>query len=92
GIWGALATGIFTKTSINSVARWDGLIYGDYHLMVAQIISVAITIGIAVVGTMLCAFAVKIFIPLRVSDEDEKVGLDVSQHGEKAYPAFNGLD
>lgn len=92
GIWGALATGIFTKTSVNSVARWDGLIYGDYHLMVAQIISVAITIVIAVVGTMLCAFAVKIFIPLRVSDEEEKIGLDVSQHGEKAYPAFNGLD
>ncbi len=92
GIWGALATGIFAKTSINGVARWDGLIYGDYHLVLAQFISVVITILIAVVGTILCASIVKLFIPLRVSDEAEKIGLDVSQHGEKAYPAFNGLD
>ena len=92
GIWGALATGVFAKTSINGVARWDGLFYGDYHLALAQFLSVVITIVIAVIGTILCASVVKIFIPLRVSDEEEKIGLDVSQHGEKAYPAFNGLD
>jgi Amt family ammonium transporter len=36
GMWGALMTGVFTQTSINSVARWDGLFFGDYHLFVAQ--------------------------------------------------------
>ena len=40
GIWGGIATGIFTKSSINPVAKWDGLIYGDYHLFAAQIIGI----------------------------------------------------
>ncbi|SCP99617.1 ammonium transporter [Anaerobium acetethylicum] len=92
GIWGGIATGIFTKSSINSVARWDGLIFGDYHLFLAQLISIVVTIAIAIAGTVLCASLVKLFIPLRVSEEDEKKGLDISQHGESAYPAFNGLD
>lgn len=37
-------------------------------------------------------YIVKLFTPLRVTDEDETVGLDKSQHGENAYPSFNGLD
>ncbi len=92
GIWGALMTGVFTQTSINSVARWDGLAFGDYHLFLAQVISILITIVVAGVGTAICAFIVKLFVPLRVTAEEEKIGLDLSQHGENAYPAFNGLD
>jgi ammonium transporter, Amt family len=92
GIWGALMTGVFTQTSINSVARWDGLAFGDYHLFLAQVISILITIVVAGVGTAICAFIVKLFVPLRVTSEEEKIGLDLSQHGENAYPAFNGLD
>ena len=52
GIWGGIATGIFTKSSINPVAKWDGLIYGDYHLFAAQIIGIILTIAVAVVGTL----------------------------------------
>ncbi len=92
GIWGGIATGIFAKSSINGLARWDGLIYGEYRLFLAQVISIAITIVIAVVGTIACTFLVKLFVPLRVSSEDEKKGLDMTQHGENAYPSFNGLD
>lgn len=92
GIWGGIATGIFGKSSINPVARWDGLIYGDTRLFVAQVISILITIAIAIVGTLICAGIVRLFTPLRTSDYDEKIGLDLSQHGESAYPSFNGLD
>ena len=92
GIWGGIATGIFTNRSINELARWDGLFYGDYHLFLSQIISIFFTVALAIVGTILCASLVKLFWPLRVSSEDEKKGLDVTQHGENAYPAFNGLD
>ena len=92
GIWGALMTGVFAQTSINSVARWDGLAFGDYHLFLAQVISIVVTIAVAAVGTAICAFIVKLFVPLRVTSEEEKIGLDLSQHGENAYPAFNGLD
>ena len=92
GIWGGLATGIFAKSSINSVAKWDGLAFGDFRLFRAQIIGILITIVIAVLGTLICAAIVRIFTPLRVSEKEEKVGLDISQHGENAYPSFNGFD
>lgn len=92
GIWGGIATGIFAQKSINGVARWDGLIFGDYRLFLAQIISIVVTIAVAIVGTLICASVVKLFTPLRVSEHDERVGLDESQHGESAYPSFNGLD
>ena len=92
GIWGGVATGIFAQSSINDVARWDGLVFGDYHLFVAQIVGIIITMIIAVVGTLICVAIVKIFTPLRVDVKDEQVGLDISQHGESAYPSFNGLD
>lgn len=92
GMWGGIATGLFTNTSINSFAKWDGLIYGNYHLFVAQVLSILITIAVAVIGTVICATVVRLFTPLRVSETDEKVGLDITLHGENAYPAFNGLD
>ena len=92
GIWGGIATGIFGKSSINPVAKWDGLIYGAWRLFIAQIEGILITIAIAVVGTLICVAIVRIFTPLRVTDREEKIGLDISQHGESAYPSFNGMD
>lgn len=92
GIWGGIATGIFGKSSINSVAKWDGLVYGEWRLFAAQIEGILITIAIAVVGTLICVGIVRIFTPLRVTDREEKLGLDISQHGESAYPSFNGMD
>ena len=92
GIWGGIATGISAQKSINGVARWDGLIYGDYRLFLAQVISIVATIAVAIVGTLICASIVKLFTPLRVTEYDERMGLDESQHGESAYPSFNGLD
>ena len=92
GIWGGIATGLFGKSSINSVAQWDGLVFGDYHLFVAQLIGIVVTIAVAVVGTCICLAIVRIFTPLRVDAAEEKLGLDLAEHGESAYPTFNGLD
>lgn len=92
GIWGGIATGLFGKTSINSVAKWDGLVFGDHRLFLAQVLSIVITIAVAIVGTLICIGIVRIFIPLRVDPKEEMVGLDASQHGENAYPSFNGFD
>ena len=92
GIWGGIATGIFGKSSINPVAKWDGLVYGEWRLFVAQIEGILITIVIAVVGTLICVAIVRIFTTLRVTDREERIGLDISQHGENAYPSFNGMD
>ena len=92
GIWGGIATGLFGKSSINSVAKWDGLVFGDYRLFLAQVLSIVITIAVAIVGTLICIGIVRIFTPLRVDQKEELVGLDASQHGENAYPSFNGFD
>lgn len=92
GIWGGIATGLFGKSSINSVAKWDGLVFGDYRLFLAQVLSIVITIAVAIVGTLICIGIVRIFTPLRVDTKEELVGLDASQHGENAYPSFNGFD
>lgn len=92
GIWGGIATGLFAQTSINSVARWNGLFFGDTQLLVAQIISILVTILVAVAGTLICIAIVRLFTTLRVEKREEQIGLDISQHNETAYPSFNGLD
>lgn len=92
GIWGGIATGLFAQTSINSVARWNGLFFGDTQLLVAQIISILVTILVAVAGTLICIAIVRLFTALRVEKREEQIGLDISQHNETAYPSFNGLD
>lgn len=85
GVWGGIATGLFAKNSINPVAQWDGLVFGETKLFVAQVISIVVTIAMAVVGTLICAGVVRLFTKLRVDTESENVGLDESEHGESAY-------
>ncbi len=92
GIWGGIATGLFGQSSINPVLKWDGLVFGDMQLFFVQIISILVAIAVAVLGSLICIGIVRIFTELRVSDKEERVGLDISQHGETAYPSFNGLD
>ena len=92
GMWGGIATGLFGLSSINSVAEWDGLFFGDWHLFVAQLLSIVITIAVAVVGTLICVGTTRLITPLRVSKREELIGLDASEHNETAYPSFNGLD
>ena len=92
GIWGGLATGLFTQKSINPVAQWDGLVFGDYHMFVAQILSMLVTIVLAGAATAVIMFVLKKVMKIRVSPDEEALGLDRSEHGESAYPAFTGLD
>ena len=89
GIWGGIATGLFAQSSINPVAQWNGLVFGDYRLFLAQVISIVVTIALAIVGTFICAGIVKLITPLRVSEDDENIGLNDSEHGETAYSLFD---
>lgn len=93
GIWGGIATGLFAQTSINPAAAWDGLVFGDVHLFFAQIEAIGITIVIAVVGTLIATgIASLVTKGIYVTSKNQALGLDVSEHGETAYPAFNGMD
>ncbi|MDR3204066.1 MAG: ammonium transporter [Deltaproteobacteria bacterium] len=91
GIWGGLMTGFFSDPLINSAAK-QGLIFGETKQFCAQVVAILTSIGVAAVGTLICCGLVRLFTVLRVSKRDELVGLDASQHGENAYPSFNGLD
>jgi len=85
GTWGALATGLFASQSINPAGA-DGLFFGNPHLLTAQVISVLATIAFAGLSTFIILKLVKaIFGNIRVSEEDEIIGLDLTQHGEDAY-------
>ena len=92
GVWGGIATGIFADKSINSAARWNGLIFGETRLFFAQLLSIVITIAIAAVATFVIISIMKKFTTIRVSQSEEAQGLDISEHSESAYPAFQGLD
>ena len=84
GIWGALATGIFATTDVNSGGA-DGLLYGNPSLLVAQIISIIAVIAYSAIATYGILVVVRKFVHIRVSAEEEKAGLDSSQHGETGY-------
>ena len=59
----------------------------------AQALGIVITLVIAVAGTLICYGLTRIITgKIRVSKRDEMLGLDITQHGESAYPSFNGLD
>lgn len=82
GIWGALATGIFATESVGGV---NGLLYGNPGQFVAQLISVIAAAVFAFVVTYLIAKLINAMWGLRVSPEEEEAGLDISEHGERAY-------
>ncbi len=84
GAWGAIATGIFATTLVNPAGA-NGLLYGNSGLLNTQIIAVAVTWIYAFVVTFILAKVIDATIGLRVGEEEEAVGLDVSQHAEKAY-------
>jgi len=84
GIWGALATGIFASLAVNSAGA-DGLLYGGGIQVLKQLASIVAVGGFAFAATWILGKLVDITIGLRVGQKEETVGLDLSQHGERAY-------
>jgi Amt family ammonium transporter len=84
GILGAIMTGIFATKTVNAAGN-DGLLYGNPSLLVTQLIAVGITVVLAAVGSAIILLALKATIGLRVTTEEERMGLDLSQHSESAY-------
>ncbi|HPM74527.1 MAG TPA: ammonium transporter, partial [Saccharofermentans sp.] len=82
GVWGGIATGLFAQKSINPIAQWDGLVFGETRLILAQVISILVTIVVAIVGTLICAGVTRVFTPLKTNKREEDIGLDSSEHGE----------
>jgi Amt family ammonium transporter len=82
GTWGAMATGLF---AVKEVGGTDGLFYGNPAQLGIQALSVVVTIAFAFVVTFILAKVLDATMGLRVSQPKEEIGLDLSEHGERAY-------
>jgi Amt family ammonium transporter len=84
GTWGALATGVFASKAVNAAGR-DGLLFGDASTLGIQIMAIVATWLFAAVVTFLLLKGLDATMGLRVSLEEEQMGLDLSQHNEAGY-------
>ena len=84
GAWGAIATGLFASTAVNEAGA-NGLLYGNAEQLMNQLIGVGATIVFAGLATFVILKAIGLFTSLRVSEEEEMIGLDITVHGENAY-------
>jgi Amt family ammonium transporter len=84
GSWGALATGLFASKAVNSAGA-DGLFFGNPAQLGIQAMAVLVTMVFVFVGTLIILAIVDAIMGLRVNEEEERSGLDLSQHDEKAY-------
>jgi ammonium transporter, Amt family len=83
GTWGALATGLFATTAVNKAGA-NGLFYGNPKQFLIQLASVAIVIVFTFCVTFGIAKVLDLLMGLRVTENEEEVGLDISEHGERA--------
>ncbi len=84
GTIGTLATGLLAQKVINSAGA-DGLFFGGTQVFIAQLVAVGVTIVYSLAATALLLFCIDKTVGLRVDDEGEESGLDISQHGESGY-------
>ena len=92
GIFGGIVTGLFTTPELALDPDNIGLIYGNPRLFLVTIAAIVFTIVWSSGMTFVLIKGISFFMPLRVSDREEVVGLDNTEHGETAYPTFMGLD
>jgi Amt family ammonium transporter len=84
GIWGALATGLFASKAVNPAAA-NGLFFGNAKQLLIQMIAVLITIAYTSIVTFIIYKVIDFFIGVRVKEKEELMGLDLTQHHERAY-------
>ena len=84
GTWGAFATGLFASAAVNSAGA-DGLFFGNALLVGKQLIGIVTVWAFAFGASWVIAKVIDMLFGLRVSPAEETVGLDISQHGERAY-------
>lgn len=89
GIFGGIMTGIFADPTVGGKA---GLFYGNVQLFLAQLESIIFTIVFAGLLSFMIISVIKFFMPIRVTDSEEALGMDRIEHDETAYPTFMGLD
>jgi len=88
GFFGAVMTGVFATTTVNPFGK-NGLLYGNPEQFLIQLAAASITAVFSGIMTFLIMKGVGMVMKTRVEEKDEMQGLDISQHGEDAYPDFS---
>lgn len=84
GVWGAVATGLFATTAVNSAGA-NGLFYGNPKLLMVQLLTVGATLLYSFIVTAVIVKVVDLLVGIRVNSKEESMGLDLTQHHERAY-------
>ncbi len=85
GTWGALATGIFAFAGVSGVAQYEGLTHGNGEQILDQLIAIGVVWVYSFTVTAIILKVLDMTMGLRVNEEEEDLGLDVTQHGERGY-------
>jgi len=91
GLWGTLATGLFFQPDAHPGLKalneplYQAFLTGARSPVVGQLAGIGIAVVVAVVGTLVCLGIVRVLVGLRLTQDEESEGLDLSQHGEEGY-------
>lgn len=84
GVLGTILLGVFASKAFNAAGA-DGLIFGNSHFFFVQVIAVAVACIYGFIFTYIMLILINMITPVKVSEADERMGLDMSLHGEQAY-------
>ncbi len=85
GTWGALATGIFAFAGVSGIAQYEGLTHGNGEQILHQLAAIGVVWVYSFVMTSIILKVLDVTMGLRVTEDEEELGLDVTQHGERGY-------
>jgi Amt family ammonium transporter len=85
GMWGAVGTGLFAAAAVSGLPYADGLFNGEWHRLTDALVGIGAVGGYSFIVTFVILKALDIIVGIRVSEDEEEIGLDITQHGERAY-------
>ena len=85
GMWGAIATGLFANSAVSGLSYADGVFQGNWHRLTDALIGIGAIGAYSFLMTFIILKLLDVTIGIRVAEVDEELGLDITQHGERAY-------
>jgi len=90
GMWGAIATGLFASSAVSGLSYADGAINGNWNRLTDALIGIGAIGAYSFIMTFILLKVLDLTIGIRVSEDEEELGLDITQHGERAYTSDEG--
>jgi len=85
GMWGAIGTGLFASAGVSGLSYAEGVFSGEWNRLTDALIGIGAIGAYSLIVTFILLKVIDVTIGIRVSEDEEELGLDVTQHGERAY-------